>query len=58
MVNVIIYHYCFCMQEAKTIIAALNTEINKKQIETQKAIDEFEQTKKRLIEIEKEKADL
>lgn len=43
-------------QEAKTKIAALNTEINKKQIETQKAIDEFEQAKQRLIEIEKEKS--
>ncbi|MBP1616567.1 MAG: hypothetical protein H6Q14_394 [Bacteroidetes bacterium] len=42
--------------EAKTKIAALNTEIKKKQIETQKAIDEFEQSKQRLIEIEKEKS--
>lgn len=43
-------------QEAKTKIAALNTEINKKQTETQKAIVEFEQAKQRLIEIEKEKS--
>lgn len=43
-------------QEAKTKITALNTEINKKQIEAQKAIDEFEQSKQRLIEIEKEKS--
>ncbi|MHB9141412.1 MAG: hypothetical protein ACYC25_06020, partial [Paludibacter sp.] len=43
-------------QEAKTKITALNTEINNKQIETQKAIVEFEQAKQRLIEIEKEKS--
>lgn len=43
-------------QEAKAKITALNTEIDKKQIETQKAIVEFEQTKQRLIEIEKEKS--
>jgi hypothetical protein len=43
-------------QDAKTKISAFNTEINKKQIETQKAIVEFEQAKQRLIEIEKEKS--
>lgn len=43
-------------QEAKTKITALNTEINKKHIETQKAIFKFEQAKQRLIEIEKEKS--
>ena len=42
--------------EAKTKIAALNTEINKKQTEAQKAVAEFEQAKLRLIEIEKEKS--
>lgn len=43
-------------QEAKTKIAALNTEINKKQTEAQKAFAEYEQAKLRLIEIEKEKS--
>lgn len=43
-------------QEAKTKIAALNTEINKKQAEAQKAVAEYEKAKLRLIEIEKEKS--
>ncbi len=43
-------------RETKAKIAELNSEINKKQTEAQKAAAEYEQAKQRLVEIEKEKS--